>query len=166
MFITLWISKILSRESLIKVFLILKISLILLFDTWAYDLLSALLTDSIVGLLLKNFDLAKMLLLGLGGIGREILEIFAYLPLDMLLEVFLFEIDLLNCANTYCLKDLFLFAINLFQPDSYIVKRKFYATKPNSEIWEMFLASPSKYLFIPKREMGQKLPFYSCKSTS
>jgi len=97
-------------------------------------LLSALLTDSIVGLFLKNFDLAKMLLLGLGGIGRGILEIFAYLPLDMLLGVFLFEIDLLNCANTYCLKDLFLFAINLFQPDSYIVKRKFYATKPNSEI--------------------------------
>ena len=55
---------------------------------------------------LKNFDLAKTLLLGLRGMGREILKTFTCLPLDILLEVYLYEIDLLNCANIYCLKDL------------------------------------------------------------
>jgi len=94
-----------------------------------------LLTDSVVELFLKNFDLVKILLLGLGRMGRKILKIFACLPLDVLLEVFLFEMDLLNCADTHCLKDLLsLFTINLFQLDLFIAKRKSYATKPNSEI--------------------------------
>ena len=158
-------------------------------NTWTYDLLSNLLTDSVVGLFLKNFDLVKILLLGLGRMGRKILKIFACLPLDVLLEVFLFEMDLLNCADTHCLKDLLsLFTINLFQLDLFIAKRKSYATKPNSEIWGMFsavlsfslyclmkatilssehvmfLASPSKYSFILKRETEQKLPSHSCGS--
>ena len=28
----------------------------------------------------------------------------------------------------------------------------------------MFLVSPSEYLFIPKREIGKKLPFHNCES--
>ena len=90
-------------------------SLMLPFDAWVYNLLSTLLTISIVRLFLKNFNLAKILLLGLKWIGRGILEIFACLSFDMLLEVFLFEIDLLNCADIHCLKDLLsLFTVNLF----------------------------------------------------
>ena len=55
LFITLWIFKTLSRERLGKASLILKISLMLSLDTWAYDLLSTLLTDSVVGLFFKEF---------------------------------------------------------------------------------------------------------------
>jgi len=42
-------------------------------------------TNSVVGLFLKSFRLAKTLLLGLKGMDGEILEIFVYLLLDVLL---------------------------------------------------------------------------------
>lgn len=55
LFIIPWISKTLSRESLGKISLILKISLMLLFKAWTYDLLLGLLTKSIIRFFLKNF---------------------------------------------------------------------------------------------------------------
>ena len=68
--------------------------------------------------LLKNFDLASMLLLGLGGINKGILEMLACLPSNSLL-VIMFLVDvLLNCKDTHYLKYLlFLLAIDLFQSD-------------------------------------------------
>jgi len=49
---------------------------------------------------------------------REILEIFAYLSLDILLEVLLFDVFLSNYTDMYCLKDLLsLFILSLFQID-------------------------------------------------
>ena len=91
-----------------------------------------MLTNSVVGLFLKNFDLVKILLLR--EMGRGILEIFTCLSLDILLGVYLFEVDLLNCTNIYCLKDLLsLFAVNLSQLNSYIAERKSHTARPNSE---------------------------------
>ena len=64
---------------------------------------------------LENFDLANILLLGLGEIGREILKMLAYLSLDSFFRVIFLEDVLLNYAKTHCLKDLlFLFVVNLF----------------------------------------------------
>ena len=48
--------------------------------------------------------------------GREILEILAYLPFNSLLMVVFFVGILLNCENTYCLK--VLLAVNLLYLDS------------------------------------------------
>ena len=63
---------------------------------------------------LENFDLANILLLGLRGIDREILEILVYLSLDSFFRVIFLEDILLNYAKTHCLKDLlFLFVVNL-----------------------------------------------------
>jgi len=68
---------------------------------------------------LKNFDLANMLLLGLEGIDRGILEISACLPLDSLLVVIFLVGILLNCKDTYCLEvQLLPLAVSLFYPDS------------------------------------------------
>jgi len=75
--------------------------------------------ESDIWFFLKNFDLANTLLLGLGGINGGILEILAYLPLNMLFGVIFLIGALLNYAETYCLKDLLsLLAVNLSQPDS------------------------------------------------
>jgi len=60
-----------------------------------------------------------MLLLGLGEIGKEILEMLACLLLDGFLVNMLFVGVLLNYIDTYCLKDLLsLLAVSLSQPDS------------------------------------------------
>ena len=60
-----------------------------------------------------------MLLLGLGGIGGRILEIFAFfsfvnLQKNNLPEATLLVCILLNCKDTLCLKVLFLLATSLF----------------------------------------------------
>ena len=55
-----------------------------------------------------------MLLLGLEEIGRGILKILACLFFNGLFVVVLLVCALLNCKDTYCLKDLlFLLVINL-----------------------------------------------------
>jgi len=60
-----------------------------------------------------------MLLLDLGEIDREILEMLACLPLDNFLVDMLFVRVLLNYTDTHCLKDLLsLLAVSLSQPDS------------------------------------------------
>jgi len=56
--------------------------------------------------LLKDFDLASILLLGLGGISKEILKMLACLPFNSLLVVVFLINVLLNCNKIYCLKDL------------------------------------------------------------
>ena len=119
---TLWISEILSRESFRNAFLIFKKFWILLLKAWVYEglLLWLFGFDSWLSLSLKNLDLAKILLLGQGGIGREILETLAYLPLSLLssFRTELFENFLLNCTEIHCLKYFcFLLAANLSQPD-------------------------------------------------
>ena len=69
--------------------------------------------------LLKMFNLASILLLGLGEIGREIFKMLAYLPFDSLLVVMFLVGILLNCDNIHCLKDLLFFlAINFSSLDS------------------------------------------------
>ena len=56
-----------------------------------------------------------MLVLGLGEIGKEILEILVYLSLAVFKVNILF---LLNCKDTHCWKDLSLsLVISLFYPD-------------------------------------------------
>ena len=73
-------------------------------------------TESDILFFLKNFDLANTLLLGLEGINEEILEMLACLPLNMLFRIIFLTGVLLNCAETYCLKDLLsLLAVNLSQ---------------------------------------------------
>ena len=65
---------------------------------------------------MENFDLAKMFLLGLKGIGKGILDISACLPFTDLLGGMILLGILLNCAKTYYLNDLlFLFTANLSQ---------------------------------------------------
>jgi len=86
----------LSKDSFRKVSLILTISLILFLETCIYDWLLELGAKFEDWFSLKNFDLANMLLLGLGGMGREIFEISACLSLDSLLVVVLFVDVLLN----------------------------------------------------------------------
>jgi len=70
----LWISVILSEDSFGKVFLIL----ILPLNAYTYNWLLELETELEDWFFLKNFDLAKMLLLDLRGIGKEILKIFVF----------------------------------------------------------------------------------------
>ena len=63
-----------------------------------------------------------MLLLGLGGIGKGILEISAFFSFvdllkDNLLRTILLVHTLLNCENMLCLKVLFLLIASLSQPN-------------------------------------------------
>jgi len=68
---------------------------------------------------IKIFDLAKILLPSLEGMGRGILEMLACLPLDGFLVDMLFVEVLLNYTDTHCLKDLLsLLAVSLSQSDS------------------------------------------------
>ena len=110
-FMIFWISEILLGESLGKASLILK-KFLMLFLRLGHK--TDFLVWKFVLVFLKNFDLARTLLLGLKGIGRGILETSAYLPFTELLEIVVLAGILLNCAVTYCLNDLlFLFITNL-----------------------------------------------------
>ena len=83
---------------------------------------------------LKNFNLAKILLLSLEEIGEGILEISACFSLSYIDFGVGINI-LLNWANIYYLKVLSLsLAISLFQPDSYMAEMNSQAAKPNSVI--------------------------------
>ena len=65
--------------------------------------------------MISFFDLAKTLLLGLGGIGEGTLKIsafFSFVLEDNLLVFVLFVYILLNCKDTLCLKYLSLLAAN------------------------------------------------------
>ena len=81
---------------------------------------------------LKYLDLVKILLLGLEGIGEEILDMLAYLPLTK----FGVDIDfLLSWEDIHCLKVISLsLTVNLSQLDLYIVIINFQDGKPKSAI--------------------------------
>ena len=67
---------------------------------------------------LKNFDLAKILLLGLSEIGGGILEILAYL---LLMEIGVCISFPLNWENIHCLNVISLsLVVSMFQIDPYI----------------------------------------------
>ena len=88
-------------------------------NAFAYNLIFNKEFDLKAWLFLKNLNFFKILLLGLGGIGGEILEISACFLLVYFLEEILLGGDLLNCTKIYYLKDLlFLSAVSLFQPAS------------------------------------------------
>jgi len=180
----------LFRRQFGKMFLILIISLILSLETCAYNWLFEFEATFNNWFLLKYLDLAKTLLLSLGGIGREILDISACL-LSVSLRMDVLIGFLLNWEETHCLKDIFLsLTINLFQPDLYIADKNLQAATPNSAIYRIsldilffkehclmnlailrrehviFFTSPVKYSSIPNKEIGQKLPSHSCRSIS
>jgi len=149
--------------------------------------------DNRFWIFLKNLDLARILLLGQKRIGGRILNILAFFSLFQRLCLENFKdlvIILLNCTKIYCLKDILFLTISLSQPDSYIVKMNSYIAKPNLVIWGIsfsdlfssfhclmkvailssehmiFLKSPLKYLFMPKRKIKQKLLSHNYKSAS
>jgi len=72
------------------------ISLILSLDIYTYNYLLDLEAKFKSNFFLKNLDLARMLLLSLGEIGRGILKILAYLPLNKLLLIIFFVSFILN----------------------------------------------------------------------
>lgn len=119
LFMTLWISEISLGDSFRKASLILIISLMLFLKAWVYDWFLDLGVEFKTWFFLKNLDLAKMLLLGLGGIDGGILEISTCLLLDSFLKIILCKRVLLNCEDIHCLKVLFfLLAVSLSQPVS------------------------------------------------
>ena len=82
---------------------------------------------------LASLDLARMVALGLGGMGGEILEIFAGCGMLSVFESIGFP--LLNCDMTHCRKVLeLLSAKSLSHPGLYIAEIRSQAAKPKSEI--------------------------------
>ena len=101
----LWISEIWFTQSFGNTSLIFKKFWTLLLEVYAYKSLLLWLFSFDFWLSLKNLDLAKILLLGWGEIGEEILELLACLSLSLLssFETKLFRNFLLNCTETHSL---------------------------------------------------------------
>ena len=117
----LCISITLLDKSLEKAFLILMISLMLSLKAYTYNQLLALEAKFDNWFFLKNLNLAKILLLSLGEIGRGIHKILAYLLFASLLMVvfltgtFLLELQKVNFIYfLFLFLFCFLFHFNLF----------------------------------------------------
>ena len=137
---------------------------------------------------LASLDLARMAVLGLEGIGRGILEIFAGWGLLPVFKSVGFP--LLNCDMTHywkVLKEL-LSAKSLSHPELYIAEIRSQAAKLKSEIWGMsrpslsprglclmkvvilwrehimFLTLPFETSTVPNREIELKLPSHNIGS--
>jgi len=142
LFKTLWISLTFWTNSFGKFSLILMMSLMFSFYTWAYNYLLSLEVELKVKITLWNLDFSRTLLLSLVEIRERTFEILACLllsKLDHLLFEDFFITFVLNCKTIHCLKKLLsLLAINLFQLDLQIDKRKSQAANLNCEIWYIY----------------------------